>query len=180
MSKVLIISTSLRPGSNSEALAREFARGATDAGHDTELISLRDKGSIAFCRGCLACQKSRQCVIADDAVEIARRMCGADVVCFATPIYYYEMAGQMKTLLDRCNSLYASEYRFRDIYLLAAAAEDEAYVPERAVSGLEGWIECFEHARLAGSVFAGGVNSAGEIKGHEALRRAYESGRNIA
>ncbi len=41
---------------------------------------------------------------------------------FATPIYYYEMSGKMKTMLDRANPLYDSDYRFRDIYLLASAA----------------------------------------------------------
>ena len=49
MKNVLIISSSLRRGSNSEALAKEFARGASDAGNKVELISLRDK-DIRFCR----------------------------------------------------------------------------------------------------------------------------------
>ena len=40
----------------------------------------------------------------------------ADVVCWATPIYYYEMSGQMKTLIDRMNAMYPKNYRFRDIY----------------------------------------------------------------
>lgn len=103
----------------------------------------------------------------------------ADVIVFATPIYYYEMSGQMKTLLDRANSLYDSDYAFRDIYMLTAAAEDGMHVPERAVSGLEGWIDCFERAGLAGSVFAGGVNDAGDMEGHPALKEAYEMGAAI-
>lgn len=78
----------------------------------------------------------------------------ADVIAFATPIYYYEMSGQMKTLLDRANWLYSSDYRFTDIYLMTAAAEDDDFVPDRAESGLTGWIDCFVRARLAGSVFA--------------------------
>ena len=49
---------------------------------------------------------------------------------------YYEMSGQMKTLLDRANPLYSSDYRFREIYMLTSAAEDGAFVPERAVAGL--------------------------------------------
>ena len=84
----------------------------------------------------------------------------------------------MKTLLDRANSLYDSDYRFQDIYLLSAAAEDEEGVDQRAVSGLTGWIDCFERARLAGTVFAGSVNEAGEIKNHPALQTAHEMGRN--
>ncbi len=120
--KVLIISTSPRKGGNSEILANEFAKGAQEAGHCAETIYLRDK-TIGFCRGCLACQKTGRCVIHDDADVIAQKMLTAEVIAFATPIYFYEMSGQMKTMLDRSNPLYPSDYAFRDIYLLAAAAE---------------------------------------------------------
>lgn len=178
MSKILVISTSLRPKSNSESLAKEFVRGAQDAGHIVEMITLQGK-QIAFCKGCLACGKIGHCVINDDAIAIAQKIHDADTICFATPIYYYEMSGQMKTLLDRCNSLYFSDYHFRDIYLLTAAAEDEPHTPERAISGLGGWIDCFEKARLAGTVFAGGVESGGDVVGHKALTAAYEMGKNI-
>lgn len=177
--KILVISTSLRSRSNSEALADAFIRGAQESGNSVEKITLKDK-RIAFCTGCLVCQKQQKCVIADDAVEIVRKMHDAETIVFATPIYYYEMSGQMKTLLDRANPLFPSDYSFRDIYLLTAAAENEAYVPEKAISGLNGWIDCFENASFAGSVFAGGVNDIGEIEGHEALSEAYELGKSIS
>lgn len=175
---VLVITTSLRNNSNSEALADSFIEGAQSAGNTVEKISLKGK-SIAFCKGCLACQKTQKCVINDDAVEIARKMHDADVIAFATPIYYYEMSGQMKTLLDRANSLFSSDYAFRDIYFLSTAAEDGENVDARALSGLQGWIDCFEEAELAGSVFAGGVNGVGEIDGHTALKEAYNMGKAV-
>lgn len=178
MKKVLVISTSMRKGGNSDMLAREFARGAEESDNEVEVISLIDK-EIAFCRGCLACQKTGRCVIHDDADVIAGKMLTADAIAFATPIYYYEMCGQMKTLLDRANPLYSLDYAFRDIYMLTAAAEDEENVPEKALSGLEGWIDCFEKARLAGSVFAGGVTDAGDIKGNAVLDEAYEMGKKV-
>ena len=175
---VLVISSSLRPGSNSEVLAHAFAAGAESAGHRVEELSLRGK-EIAFCKGCLACQKVGSCVIRDDAVAIAQKMKAADVIAFATPIYYYEMSGQMKTLLDRANSLYTSDYAFRDIYLLTAAAEDAPGVDERAIHGLEGWIACFDRCRLAGTVFAGGLEGPGEAEGHPAMARARAMGAAI-
>lgn len=178
MKKVLIVSSSLRARSNSEALADAFARGAAEAGNEVERITLREK-EIRFCRGCLACQQTGRCVIGDDAPAIVAKMHDADAIAFATPIYYYEMSGQLKTLLDRANPLYSSDYRFRDIYMLTAAAEDGEWVPERAVAGLQGWIDCFEKARLAGTVFAGGVTGPGETEGHPSLRRAWEMGKTI-
>ena len=65
-------------------------------------------------------------MLKDDANDIVEQMGRADVLVFATPVYYYGMSGQLKTLLDRANPLFPADYRFRDVYLLAAAAEDEA------------------------------------------------------
>lgn len=178
MKKVLIISSSLRKESNSDALAEAFARGASEAGNEVESVTLKGK-ELRFCTGCLACQKTQKCVIADDAPAIVQKMYAADTIVFATPIYYYEMSGQMKTLLDRANHLYTTDYHFRDIYLLTSAADDDKHTPERAETGLGGWIACFENAHFAGSVFAGGVNAPGEIKGHAALEKAYEMGKNV-
>lgn len=179
MSKqILIISTSLRTSSNSDQLAEEWARGAREAGNTVETVSLREK-TIGFCKGCLACQTTRHCVIQDDANAIVERMLVSDVIVFATPVYYYELCGQMKTLLDRANPLYVSDYQFRDVYLLATAADEDAHAVDGPVNGLKGWISCFEKARLAGTVFAGGVDAAGAIEGHPALREAYEMGAAI-
>lgn len=178
MKNVLIISTSPRKNGNSAALAEEFARGARDAGNTVEVISLADK-DIRFCRGCFACQSTKRCVIRDDADAIEQKMEHADVLAFATPIYYYEMSGQMKTMLDRGNPLFPTDYAFRDVYLLSTAAEDGTHVWQRAKSGLEGWIACFSKARLAGAVFGGGVTDPGEIKGHPALTEAFLMGRSV-
>ena len=178
MRKVLIVSASPRMNSNSEALAKAFAAGAQETGHEVELISLRGK-TVNFCRGCFVCQEKLRCVIRDDADAICQKALHADVLVFATPIYYYEMSGQLKTLLDRLNPLFPSDYAFRDVFLLTSAAEDEEYVPQRAVSGLEGWIECFERAHLAGTVFMGGVTTAGENPEHPAIDQAYRMGKNI-
>ena len=75
------------------------------------------------------------------------------------------MSGQMKTLLDRLNPLYPSDYKFRRVYMLSTATEDEEYVPEKALNGLQGWVDCFEKAKLAGSLFCGGISDAGEANG---------------
>ena len=58
----------------------------------------------------------------------------AEVIAFATPIYFYEMCGQMKTLLDRSNPLFPSDYAFRDIYLLATAPSIELSALSAAVA----------------------------------------------
>lgn len=177
--KILVISTSPRMGGNSETLADEFTRGAREAGHETEKICLYDK-TIEFCKGCLACQKTERCMIHDDAAAIVERMRQADVLVFATPVYFYEMSGQMKTLLDRTNPLFLGEYSFRDVYLLATSADEAESSMDGAVKGLEGWISCFELTRLAGTVCGTGVDKRGEIKKlPETLTAAYVMGKNV-
>ena len=179
MSKnVLIISSSPRKGGNSEVLAAAFAKGAAEAGHKVETVYLREK-QYAFCKGCLACLKLGHCVIADDAVEITARMHDADVLVFATPVYYYSVSGQLKTMLDRANPLFDSDYAFTKAYLLATAAEDGEETVEGTVKAVQGWVDCFERCELAGTVFAGGVNGVGDIAGHPALEKAYQTGKEI-
>jgi len=203
MKRVVVISTSLRRGSNSDMLADKFMEGAKAAGNDVEKISLVGK-NIQFCKGCMACQKAAiereqseacfdsaeyeqarpkvklgRCVINDDVNDIMAKVLQADVVCWSTPIYYYEMSGQMKTLIDRMNAMYELDYQFRDVYLLTTAAENEEQTPKRAEAGLTGWIDCYPKSRLAGKVFCGGVNDAREIEGNAKLQEAYELGKNI-
>ena len=175
---ILVISSSLRNRSNSEILADAFIKGAEAAGHNVEKVSLKNK-SIAFCKGCLACQKIGTCVIKDDAPAITEKMCQADVIVFATPVYYYGMSGQLKTMLDRANALFTADYKFHEIYALISAAEDEPYTPEKTITGIQGWIDCFENVKLAGTVFAGGVTAENDIAGHQALKEAEELGKNV-
>ena len=178
MKKVIVISTSLRRGSNSDMLADRFAEGAKAAGNEVEKIPLVGK-NIQFCKGCLGCQKLGRCVINDDVNDIMAKVLKADVICWATPIYYYEMSGQMKTLIDRMNAMYEQDYAFRDVYLLTTAAEDETETPKRAETGLTGWIDCYPKSRLAGTLFCGGVNDPREIEGNPKLQEAFDLGKSI-
>lgn len=177
--RVLIISTSLRGGSNSDILARECEKGAVDVGHTAEYISLKGK-EIKYCIGCLACQSKGSCVINDDVSVIMDKVKNADVIVFATPIYYYEMCGQMKTLLDRLNPLYSADYAFREIYMIATAAENEESAFEKAYNGLQGWVDCFEKAELKGIITGGGIDEANIASKHtDVMQKAYDLGKRL-
>lgn len=177
--KVLIISSTLRKKGNSEVLAEYFKKGATEAGNEVEKISLSGK-NINFCKGCLSCQETQKCVIKDDANEIVEKIKNSDVIVFATPIYFYEMSGQMKTLLDRTNPLFPSDYKFRDVYLLVTAADTAERAADGAIKGLEGWIECFEKCSLKGVVKGLGSDVIGSIENYkDVLKKSYELGKSI-
>ena len=121
------------------------------------------------------------CLPKDDEMrEILEKVKSADTIVFVTPIYYYELSGQLKTLLDRLNPLYPQKYSFRDVYLMTTSAEEGDEVVETAVGGLKGWIACFDKARFAGVFNGGGVNDANEVSGREdMLKAAYEFGKSI-
>lgn len=175
---VLVISTSLRNGSNSETLAKAFVMGAQESGHVAELISLRGK-NIGFCKGCLACQTNLSCVINDDVSLIAEKVKNADVIAFSTPVYFYEMSGQMKTLLDRLNPLFPSEYKFRDVYLMAAAADSSEQAMDGVVKGMEGFINCFGKSKLKGVVIGLKLEDPDEAESSPYVNIAFEMGKNI-
>lgn len=176
--RVLVIVSGPRKKGNSARLAQEFARGASDIGHETEYVELDEK-ELSFCRGCLVCHRTHQCVIPDGTARLAGRMRDFDVIAFATPVYFYGVCAQLKTLFDRTNPLYQTPISFRDIYLLASAAESEPEAVEGTVRGVQGWIDCFDRVRLAGTVFAGGVEHVGDVEGHPALEEAYRAGYGI-
>lgn len=173
--KVLIIGTSPRKNGNSNRLAQEFEKGAREAGNDVDVVYLYDK-NINFCKGCLACQKLNHCVIDDDANSITEKIHNAEVIVWATPVYYYEMCGQMKTMIDRSNPLYTMDNKFEDIYLLAAAAEPETSAFDGAIKGLQGWIDCHEKAHYKQTLIIRFKTPKDEINLKKKIYRAVNFG----
>ena len=101
-----------------------------------------------------------------------------DVIVFATPVYFYEMCGQMKTLLDRTNPLYPIPYKFKDIYLLTTAADSEQHAMDGVIKGLQGWIDCFEKSSLKAVVYGTSIDGMDAVLEHpEILNEAYELGK---
>lgn len=176
--KVIVISTGYRKGGNSDRLADEFLRGAVESGNEAEKVYLSDQ-KIENCRGCWGCQKIEHCVIQDDMNGILSKLKGADVVAFATPIYFYGMCGTMKNFLDRTFPLFPDKQHFQEVYLLAAAQENLETTVQGVRNGLENWVRCFENLNLSGVVFAGGVTNKGDIEGHPALLEAYKAGKKL-
>lgn len=177
--KVLIISSSLRKESNSEVLAKEFEKGVKESENEVEMLYLRDL-EINFCRGCMACLKTKKCAIKDNTTEIMEKVRTADVLVFATPIYYYAVSGQLKTFLDRMNPIYSAGHNFKEVYLLATAADEEETAMDGAIKDLEGWISCFDGAKLVGVVKGTNTDNIGDILKHtDKLEEAYNMGKNI-
>jgi multimeric flavodoxin WrbA len=102
--KILAISCSPRKKGNTATLLTEALKGAQQEGAGVELYSVSDK-TIEPCDGCRTCAETGQCHIKDDMHELFEKMLEADGIIFGTPVYFYTMSGQAKTVIDRTTSL---------------------------------------------------------------------------
>ena len=178
MKKVLLLSASPRKGGNSDILCDEFMRGAVEAGNKAEKLFLREK-NINYCTGCGTCSfLGKPCPQKDDMAKILDKLIEADVIVMATPVYFYTMDAQMKTLIDRCCSRY-TEMKEKEFYFIVTAAVDSIAQMERTVEGLRGFTVCLDSPRERGVIYGAGVWQAGEIKDKPAMQEAYDAGRNV-
>ena len=176
--KVLVLSSSPRRGGNSDVLCDQFVSGAQEAGLQAEKIFLRDK-TINYCTGCGTCfNGGKSCPQKDDMAEVLEKMIAADVIAMATPVYFYTMCGQMKTLIDRTCARY-SEIRNKEFYFIVAAAVDSKPAMERTLEEFRGFTACLSHPMEKGIIYGTGAWNKGEIKGKQAMHDAYEMGKNI-
>ena len=104
-------------------------------------------------------------------------MCAADVIVLATPVYFYSLSGQLKTLIDRCLSC-GARLADKEFYFIATAAADRAAM-ERTMDALRGFTDCLPGARVNGEIYGEGAWQLGEIQGSPAMREAYEAGRRL-
>lgn len=176
--KVLILSSSPRHGGNSDVLCDEFMKGALEAGNEVEKIFLKDK-QINYCTGCSVCSMyGKPCPQKDDAAEVVEKMIAADVIVMATPVYFYTMCAQMKTLIDRCCARYL-EIKDKEFYFIVAAAESDIRMMERTIDGFRGFLDCLEGPVEKGVIYGVGAWKVGEIKDKSAMQEAYRMGKDV-
>uniref|UniRef100_UPI004026B4F2 flavodoxin family protein n=1 Tax=Candidatus Scatocola faecipullorum TaxID=2840917 RepID=UPI004026B4F2 len=175
--KILVLSSSFRKGGNSDTLCDQFVKGAVEAGHQVEKIFINDK-KIGYCHGCGVCNTTHKCVLHDDMAEILDKMVQADVIVMATPVYFYSMNGQMKTLIDRTVPRY-EEIAGKDFYFIVAAADSDRANMEKTLETFRGFTEdCLPDAHEKGVIYGTGAWQIGDIKSSPAMEEAYQAGRN--
>mgnify|MGYP005757406041 CR=1 FL=1 len=178
MSKnVLIISSSPRKGGNSDVLCDQFAKGAEGAGNTVEKICLRDK-KIDYCNGCSVCIKGKPCPQKDDATEIIQKIIDSDVIVMATPVYFYTMSAQMKTLIDRTCARYM-EIENKEFYFIMTASDPNKSALKRTLESLRGFTSCLSNVEEKGVVYGTGLTEIGDVQNSSVLEQAYEMGKKI-
>ena len=98
--KILVLEGSPNKKGSTHLLADCFRQGAQEAGHTVQMLDIAH-AKIHPCTGCIHCGYQGPCVQKDDMETIRGEILGADMLVFATPLYYYGMSAQLKTLVDR-------------------------------------------------------------------------------
>lgn len=179
MKKILILEGSPRVHGNSNILSEQFAKGAKEAGHETEIIDV-SRAKIGPCLGCNACYRNDGvCIQKDDMAEIREKMITADIIVLSSPIYFYSMSAQLKTMIDRTYAFY-SELKGKTFYFMISCAAPDASFTETMLASLRGFTCCVPESKEGGYVLGVGTNEPGDVKETKAMEEAYEMGKAIS
>lgn len=177
MKKILAISSSPRKGGNSDILCDEFLKGAAEHGHSVHKIRLAEK-KLAPCLSCYCCTENHICIRNDDMTDILDSLKTADVIVLASPVYFYSVCSQMKTMIDRCFADYQS-IRAKTFYIIITAADPQHCSADEAIADLRGFIRCLPEAREGGIIYGTGAWDKGDVYRHPSLKEAYKMGKEI-
>ena len=176
--KIVVITGSPRKNGNSNTLADSFIKGAQEAGHSVVRFDSAFK-NVHPCIACEKCGATGECVFKDDFAAVKEDILSADVIVFASPIYYFGISAQIRAVIDRFysinNKLMGAD---KKAVLLLSYADTSKQTAQPSISHYEAIIN-YLGWKNAGSVIASGVWSAGDISSTQYPQQAYELGKNI-
>lgn len=191
MKKILVILGGGRPNGNTAQLADAFMKGAAEAGHQTELLSL-NKIQVNGCTGCNACRYGKPCVQKDDFHAVVPRIREADLIVFASPLYFWTISSKIKAFIERFYCIAEKEehppfgryekYPIQDCALLMTSADDYFWTFEQAASYYDFTLINYIGFHDKGRLLAGGcgdTNGRPQIGKTDHLKNAFEFGLNI-
>lgn len=176
---IVVLQGSPNVSGSTAILVEEFARGARATGHTVERIDVAHL-DIRPCTGCVACGYGvRPCVQRDDMAGVLQKILSADMVVFATPLYYYGMAAQLKAVIDRfCSENSAVTGRRLKAALLTVAWNADDWTFEALVVHY-GTIVRYLDMTDCGMVLGYGCGTPGMTRASEYPRAAYELGASL-
>ena len=187
--KALGIFGSPRRGGNTELLLEEALKGAEEEGANVERLYLSDY-TITPCKECHGCDNSGNCVVLDDMQKIYPKLLEADVIIFASPIFFYGVTAWAKALIDRSQPFWAKKYLLKDPslgkegkkkkgFFISVGATKGKKVFDGAILTVKYFFDVLNAEHVGELVFRG-VEAKGDILKHpEALQQAFEVGRML-
>lgn len=191
MKKILIIQGGGRPKGNTAQLVESFQRGAVEAGHSVEVISLL-RSEVKGCLGCNACRYGKPCVQKDSFNDLVPKIKDADLLVFASPLYFWTLSSRLKAFIERFYCIAEEDpnpplgryekYPVKDCALLMTAADDLFWTFDQAVSYYRFALVNYIGFHDKGMLLAGGcgdTNGKPQIDRTGYLEKAYQFGKTI-
>ena len=176
--KIVVLTGSPRANGNSACLAEQFIKGAQEKGHEIYRFDCAFK-HIETCRACNRCGMNGTCIFDDDFLELRPKLIEADMVVFASPMYYFGVSAQMKRVIDRFYAINGQikgarkKAAFLMTYADTTAREAEPMlVHYRTLMDYLGWTS-------VGEVVASGVWTAGSVRNTDYPQQAYRLGKSL-
>ena len=191
MKRILVIQGGGRPNGNTAQLAGAFIRGAQEAGHHVERVSLI-KTEVKGCLGCNACRYGKPCVIKDGFNDLVPKIKEADLIVFTSPLYFWTVSSRIKAFIERFYCIAQEDdnpplgryekYPVKDCALLMTSADNLFWTFEQASSYYQFALINYIGFNDKGMVLAGGcgdTNGKPQIDKTNYLNKAYEFGRRV-
>ena len=177
--EILVLESSGNKNGSSNMLAREFIRGAKEAGHSiTEYDVIH--ADIRPCIGCNHCGMSGPCVQKDDyETKLKNLIRAADMLVFVMPVYYYNWPAQLKTVVDRFYSFTGELTAMRKNAALITVAWDNTDSAFEVVNAYYRRICDYMEFRDLGMVIGKGCGTPAMTRRSKYMKEAYELGRKL-
>ncbi len=175
---VLVVSASPRRGGNTDLLADEFVKGATEAGGKVEKVFLADY-DLEFLSE-QGANQPKDVSHDTDTWKLVEKFLNADVVALASPTYYMNVSDRMKTFIDATFLAFGDERMGgKEFYYMTACAQADDNTAEWCFNGFRGFVMCLPNPTERGYVRAIGMGRPGAVKGTEFIKQAYDLGKSI-
>lgn len=173
---VLILSSSPRRGGNSEQLCLQFKKGAEEAGNKVEMININDYDIRYFEQRDY--DREASAALTDDAAAIIGKMKEADVIVLSSPVYFNNMTGQMKALIDRVYG-YEKDLGGKEFFYIATSTDRSDEGVNSVFDAFHGFAVCLYESVERGVIKGNGARNRGDIDSHPAMQQAYEMGKTV-
>jgi multimeric flavodoxin WrbA len=177
---ILILTGSPRKGGNSDKLADAFIAGAQQAGHTTVRYTTADK-NIKGCIDCKTCfTKGVACSVPDDFNGLAPLVEQADMIVFATPLYWFSFPTQLKAAIDKFYSFFIGkrELKIKECALLVCAGDSDESCFEGIVASYK-LIARFLNWKDSGTILVPGLHGKDDILKTDGLDRGEALGKGM-
>ncbi len=173
---VLILSSSPRRGGNSETLCLQFKKGAEEAGNTVEMLNINDYDIRYFDQR--EYDREAAAAVTDDAGEIIAKMKAADVIVLSSPVYFYNMTGQLKALIDRTYG-HEKELADKEFFYISTSTDRSEDGTDGVFDAFHGFTVCLYGSVERGIIRGNGARNRGDIDSHPAMKQAYEMGKSV-